>query len=57
MSYLYIIKIDDEYLLVKNSNYGHYQLVGGKYKRLEGTQSLLKEKFEAIDDLKHPNKD
>jgi hypothetical protein len=57
MSYLYIIKIDDEYLLVKNSNYGHYQLVGGKYKRLEGTQSLLKEKFEAIDDLKLPNKD
>jgi hypothetical protein len=57
MSYLYIIKIDDEYLLVRNSNYGHYQLVGGKYKRLEGTQSLLKEKFEAIDDLKLPNKD
>lgn len=57
MSYLYIIKIDDEYLLVRNSNYGHYQLVGGKYKRLAGTQSLLKEKFEAMDDLKLTNKD
>jgi hypothetical protein len=56
MSYLYIIKVDDEYLLVRNSNYGHYQLVGGKYKRLKGTQSLLKEKFQAIDDLKLPNK-
>lgn len=56
MSYLYIIKVDDEYLLVRNSNYGHYQLVGGKYKRLKGTQSLLKEKFEAMDDLKLPNK-
>lgn len=57
MSYLYIIKVDDDYLLVRNSNYGHYQLVGGKYKRLAGTQSLLKEKFEAMDDLKLPNKD
>lgn len=56
MSYLYTIKVDDEYLLVKNSNYGHYQFVGGKYKRLKGTQSLLKEKFEAMDDPKLPNK-
>lgn len=57
MSYLYIIKVNDEYLLVRNSNYGHYQLVGGKYKRLVGTQTLLKEKFEAMDDPKLPNID
>lgn len=57
MSYLYRIKVDDKYLLVKNSNFHHYQLVGGKYKILEGTRSLLQEKFDAIDDLKLPNKD
>lgn len=56
MSYLYRIKIDDKYLLVKNSNYGHYQLVGGKYKRLKETQSFLKNEFDAMDDLKLPNK-
>ncbi|KAA3597440.1 MAG: hypothetical protein DWQ06_13635 [Calditrichaeota bacterium] len=55
MSYLYRIKVNDKYLLVKNSNFGHFQLVGGKYKRLPGTQSMLKEKFDAMDDLKLPN--
>lgn len=55
MAYLYIIKIDDKYLLVKNFNYGHYQLVGGKYKRFERTQSILQNDFNAIDDLKLPN--
>ena len=34
MSYLYRIKVDDKYLLVKNNNFPHYQLVGGKYKVL-----------------------
>lgn len=53
MSYQYIIKINDKYLLVKNSNWGHYQFVGGKYKRLPKTQSIL-DKFEAKDDLKLP---
>lgn len=56
MSYLYRIKVDDKYLLVKNANFGHYQLVGGKYKRLVETQSFLKNEFEAMDDLKLPNK-
>ncbi len=56
MSYLYRIKIDDKYLLVKNSNFGHFQLVGGKYKRLNETQSFLKSEFNAMDDLKLPNK-
>lgn len=57
MSYLYRIKIDDKYLLVKNNNFPHYQLVGGKYKLLEGTKSLIQNKFNAIDDPKLPNKD
>lgn len=56
MSYLYRIKIEDKYLLVKNSNFGHFQLVGGKYKRLKSSQSFLKSKFKAMDDLKLPNK-
>jgi len=56
MSYLYRIRINDKYLLVKNSNFGHFQLVGGKYKRLNETQSFLKSEFEAMDDLKLPNK-
>lgn len=56
MAYLYLIKVDGEYLLVKNSNFSHYQLVGGKYKRLEGTQQFLKEAFDAIDDLQLPDK-
>lgn len=32
MSYLYLIEVDGKYLLVKSSNFDHYQLVGGKYK-------------------------
>lgn len=56
MSYLYLIRIEDKYLLVKNNNFSHYQLVGGKYKLLEGTRSLLQEEFDAIDDPKLPNK-
>ncbi|GGC15900.1 SMODS-associated NUDIX domain-containing protein [Dyadobacter sediminis] len=55
MSYLYLIKIDDKYLLVKNFNFGHYQLVGGKYKRFDRTQSILQNDFKAIDDLKLKN--
>ena len=55
MSYLYRIKIDDKYLLVKNQNFGHYQFVGGKYKRHQQTQHLLKDKFEASDDTKLQN--
>ena len=51
MSYLYRIKVKDKYLLVKSSNFHHYQLVGGKYKRLKGTQSLLRKEFDAKDDV------
>lgn len=55
MAYLYLIKIEDRYLLVKNFNFGHYQLVGGKYKRFERTQSILANEFDARDDLKLAN--
>jgi hypothetical protein len=55
MSYLYRIKVEDKYLLVKNNNYGHFQLVGGKYKILEDTRSKLKTDFDAMDDPKLPN--
>lgn len=51
MSYQYRIKVNDKYLLVKNSNFNHYQLVGGKYKRNQYTYQILKS-FEAKDDLK-----
>lgn len=54
MSYQYRIKIKDKYLLVKNQNFGHYQFVGGKYKRLPVTQKIL-EDFGAVDDMKLPN--
>ncbi|MGB3345441.1 MAG: hypothetical protein WBA61_16140 [Aequorivita sp.] len=57
MSYLYRIRVDDKYLLVKNNNFPHYQLVGGKYKVLDGTRSFLQKEFDAIDDPKLPNKD
>ena len=55
MSYLYRINVEDKYLLVKNNNYGHFQLVGGKYKILEDTRSKLKTDFDAMDDPKLPN--
>jgi SMODS-associated NUDIX domain len=51
MSYQYRIIINDEYLLVKNSNWNFYQHVGGKYKRLPVTQKILKD-LGATDDLK-----
>lgn len=51
LSYQYIIKVDDKYLLVKNSNWNFYQPVGGKYKRYPQTQTILN-KFGAKDDLK-----
>jgi hypothetical protein len=51
MAYQYRIKFKDKYLLVKNSNFNHYQLVGGKYKRNQYTYQILKS-LEAKDDLK-----
>lgn len=51
MSYQYRIKIKDKYLLVLNSNWNHYQHVGGKYKRINTTEKILQD-FGAKDDLK-----
>ena len=53
MSYQYRIKVNDKYLIVKNSNpnWHWYQHVGGKYKRIEETNKILND-FEAKDDLK-----
>lgn len=51
MSYQYIIKVKDKYLLLKNSNWDWYQHVGGKYKRIEETQKILSD-LNATDDIK-----
>lgn len=52
MSYLYIIRIEDKYLLVRSSNFKHqYQLVGGKYKFNDSAMSKLDE-LEATADVK-----
>jgi hypothetical protein len=51
MSYQYRIKINDKYLLVKNSNWNLYQHVGGKYKRNSLTTKVLTD-FGFKDDLK-----
>lgn len=41
ISYLYRIKINDKYLLVKNAHDGHWQPVGGVYKTLPGSEKKL----------------
>ncbi len=53
MSYQYRIKVNDKYLLVKNSNpnWTWYQHVGGKYKRTEKTNKILSD-LNAVDDIK-----
>ena len=53
MAYQYRIKIDDKYLLVRNSHWPFYQHVGGKYKRTQVTQKILAD-FDAEDDIKMP---
>ena len=53
MSYQYIIKVNDRYLLVKNSHWNKYQLVGGKYKQTPNSKNILN-KLEAQDDIKMP---
>lgn len=51
MSYQYIIKVKDKYLLVKNSNWPFYQSVGGKYKRFSISENVIRQ-LEGRDDLK-----
>ncbi|MBN2213980.1 MAG: hypothetical protein JW723_07040 [Bacteroidales bacterium] len=57
MSYQYLIKVNDKYLLVQNANpnWHWYQHVGGKYKRFEETRDILG-KLNATDDLKMTTK-
>lgn len=55
MSYLYRIKIDHKYLLVKNTKWEQFQLVGGKYKKLDTATPTL-EKLGVFDDIKIPQK-
>lgn len=43
ISYLYRIKVNDKYLLVKNAHDGHWQPVGGVYKTLPGSEKRLEE--------------
>lgn len=46
MSYQYRIRVNDKYLLVKNSTWDFYQPVGGVYKVLSGDEGFLKDKFD-----------
>lgn len=49
ISYLFKIKIDQKYLLIKGARIQQYQPVGGVFKMLESS-SEIKKKFELIDD-------
>lgn len=51
MAYQYVIKVDDYYLLVKNSNWNFYQHVGGKYKRNPSFGAVMTE-FNGEEDQK-----
>lgn len=51
MSYIYRIKVKDQYLLVENSDKTCYQPVGGKYKRQNNTHNVLS-KFNFTEDEK-----
>ncbi|GAB4053572.1 SMODS-associated NUDIX domain-containing protein [Spirosoma litoris] len=42
ISYLFRIKVQDKYLLVKNGKWDQYQLVGGAYKTLPGHEKVFK---------------
>lgn len=54
-AYLYRIKIDNKYLLVKNERKtGKYQPVGGVYKFNDNEKLELKNRFKVIDDDKIP---
>ncbi|WP_423147928.1 hypothetical protein [Rubrolithibacter danxiaensis] len=41
ISYLYRIKVNDRYLLVKNRKNNYYQLVGGAYKALDSSRAIF----------------
>lgn len=55
-AYLYRIKIDNKYLLVKNERgTGKYQPVGGVYKLLGNEKMELRNRYQVKDDNKLPN--
>lgn len=60
LSYLYRIKIDDKYLLIKGDRINQYQPVGGVYKRLNSSAAFF-DKYGVKDDnniaLKDSDKD
>jgi hypothetical protein len=49
VSYLFRIKVDGAYLLVKSSRWGHFQPVGGVYKVSSGAKNAMDE-LNALDD-------
>ena len=49
VSYLFRIKIDDSYLLIKGRRWNHYQPVGGVYK-VSGGAKYIMDKIGALDD-------
>jgi SMODS-associated NUDIX domain len=51
VSYLFRIKVDDRYLLVKGLRWQHYQPVGGVYKMSAGAKSVMDELGALSDDL------
>jgi hypothetical protein len=53
VSYLYRIKIDETYLLIRNRHFGLFQPVGGVYKRYPAAKTALS-RLEAQDDRKMP---
>jgi hypothetical protein len=54
LSYIYRIRVNDKYLLVKNSKWDFYQPVGGVYKVLPGELSRLQEEYGVELDKKLP---
>ena len=53
-SYLYRIKVDDHYLLIRSRKHGKYQPVGGNFKRNKFSHDTL-QKIEVRDDDKFTN--
>src|SRR3569623_513106 len=43
VAYLFVIKIDNQYLLIKNQHKGHFQLVGGAYKSFPEANVIFQE--------------
>src|SRR5690606_23386036 len=53
-SYLFRIKVDDQFLLIKSRKHGKFQPVGGNFKRNSRSKEFL-EKYEISEDDKFSN--